>query len=341
MDGERQQHRTGISESRPAIEKVQQDRRSMVRANLLGQHSHQTVCGKNIHIWQRAGKYIARGYIDGKRFGETLGTDVNDAVARLRRLMVDIENRAYLRPSEKRKRPLARDVAPRLSLRQVVDEFLQEKRKTTGSQTSNTYLTRLVPLIEFAELPEVRQTSQLAQEIDRDFAVEFRVFLHGRKVTPNGRPSSNEKPMSRGQIFNVLDCTRSLLNWAKHPAVNRLPATFVNPFDKAIVGSRPGKDPLRQPGFPVQRRIELVESMDLWQLTHFAIAMVLPLRPEDFTGLLISEVDLEKGMLCFGTRLQGRDFTKGRQSFVTPFPREIMPLILVCIGGRKDGPLLR
>jgi hypothetical protein len=69
--------------------------------------------------------------------------------------------------------------------------------------------------------------------------------------------------------------------------------------------------------------------------------MVLPLRPEDFTGLLISEVDLEKGMLCFGTRLQGRDFTKGRQSFVTPFPREIMPLILVCIGGRKDGPLLR
>ena len=82
----------------------------MVRAELLGQHSHQTVCGKNIHIWQRAGKFIARGYIDGKRFGETLGADTNDAAARLRRLMVDIENRAYLRPSEKRKRPLARDL---------------------------------------------------------------------------------------------------------------------------------------------------------------------------------------------------------------------------------------
>jgi hypothetical protein len=81
--------------------------------------------------------------------------------------------------------------------------------------------------------------------------------------------------------------------------------------------------------------------MDLWHLTHFAIAMVLPLRPEDFTGLLISEVSLDEALLRFGTRLQGRDFNKGRQSFVTPFPPEIVPLISACIGGRKNGPLLR
>lgn len=313
----------------------------MARAELLGQHSHQTICGKNIHIWQRAGKFIARGYINGKQFGETLGADKNEAAARLRRLMVDIENGAYLRPSEQSKRPLARDITPRLSLRQVIDDFVQEKRKTTGSQTSSTYLTRLVPLIEFAELPDARRTWPLAQDIDRDFAVDFRVFLHRRKVTPNGRPSATAKPMSPGQIYNVLDCARSLFYWARNPAVNRIPAIFVNPFDKDIVGIRPGKDPLRRAAFPIHRRMELVQHMDTWQLTHFAIAMILPLRPEDYTGLLISEVDLDERLLRFGTRLQGRDFNKGRQTFVTPFPPEILPLILTCIGGRKDGPLLR
>ena len=88
MDGERQQYRTGSSGARPPYETVQPDRRKMVRAELLGQHSHQTICGKNIHIWQRAWKFIARGYINGKQFGETLGTNKNDATARLRRLMV-------------------------------------------------------------------------------------------------------------------------------------------------------------------------------------------------------------------------------------------------------------
>lgn len=69
--------------------------------------------------------------------------------------------------------------------------------------------------------------------------------------------------------------------------------------------------------------------------------MVLPLRPEDYTGLLISEVDFGNRLLQFGTRLQGRDFNKGRQSFVTPFPPELLPLISVCIARRADGPLLR
>ena len=40
--------------------------------------------------------------------------------------------------------------------------------------------------------------------------------------------------------------------------------------------------------------------MDLWQLCHFAIPLVLPLRPEDYTGLLVSEVDFDQHVLRFG-----------------------------------------
>ncbi|MHB1034192.1 MAG: hypothetical protein ACYC35_24385 [Pirellulales bacterium] len=177
--------------------------------------------------------------------------------------------------------------------------------------------------------------------MDRQFAVDCRAYLHQRKVTRNGRAAAAEQPMSPGQIYNVLDCTRSLLNWAKRPDVNQLPSWFVNPFDKAIVGQRASKDPLRDVVFRIERRIELVQHMDLWQLCHFAIPFVLPLRPEDYTGLLISEVDFAARRLRFGSRFDGRDFNKGRQSFQVPFPAEIEPLLHVCMDGRQEGPLLR
>ena len=36
-------------------------------------------------------------------------------------------------------------------------------------------------------------------------------------------------------------------------------------------------------------RIEIVGQMDAWQLCHLSPALIFPLRPEDVTGLLISE----------------------------------------------------
>jgi hypothetical protein len=68
--------------------------------------------------------------------------------------------------------------------------------------------------------------------------------------------------------------------------------------------------------------------------------LVLPLRPEDYAGLLVSEVDFDRHVLTFGTRLAGRDFNKGRQSFQMPFPPEFAPLLRMCAGGRVAGPLL-
>ena len=81
--------------------------------------------------------------------------------------------------------------------------------------------------------------------------------------------------------------------------------------------------------------------MDGWQLCQLCIAMVLPLRPEDYTGLLISEVDLAARILHFGTRFGGWDFNKGQQSFRVPFPRELDSLLRQCVAGRVEGPLLR
>jgi len=313
----------------------------MVRAKLLGQHTHRSSNGVDVHIWQRARRYLARGSYEGERFGAGLGDNVEEAAALLRRLIVDIENGTFIRPSKARKRPLKRGLPPLTTVREMCDALLTETRKTRGKQTAGNYRDRLVPLIEFAEAPTARRTWPYADRMDREFALAFRQQLLMRKVTRNGRSASKSKLISPGQVYNILDTCRTLVNWARRPEVHLLPAAYFNPFTEDIVGQRPAKDPLRKAVFPLERRVQLVQHMDLWQLSHLALVLVLPLRPEDFTGLLISEVDLDCYQIACGTRFGGRDFNKGRRSFVSPFPAAVIPLLRVCIGNRTAGPLLQ
>jgi len=317
------------------------DRRPMSRAELLGQHSHQTVCGKSVHVWSRGGKYLARGRYSGKAFGQDLGGDPKEAAAAMRRLLVQLEDGTFQTPSEARKRQLKARQAPRYTIRQLCDAFLVEKRMVRGKQTADDYRNRLTPLIEFSEQPRILRQCPLAADIDRDFVVRFRTFLHGRKVTRNGRAAAAEKLLSPSQIFNVMDCTRTMISWACRPEVQQLPITMGNPFSDDLVGHRPSKDPLRPVAFPLDLRIQLVGQMDAWQLCQLCIAIVLPLRPEDYTGLLISEVDFAGRVLHFGTRFGGWDFNKGQQSFRVPYPPELDLLLRHCVADRAEGPLLR
>ncbi|MCA9070369.1 MAG: phage integrase SAM-like domain-containing protein, partial [Planctomycetaceae bacterium] len=273
--------------------------------------------------------------------GITLGSDEREAEACLRHLLVELDTGAFKRPSERRKDPLKTDPAPRRTIREACNEFLVEKRQLRGKKTAADYQSRFTSLLAFAEDHENRQRWPYLEDIDRQFALEFRAFLHQRITTRNGHSGAIPGPMSARQIRNVLSCSGTLLNWAKDPQINLLPAHFMNPFTRDVIGSLPKKDPLRPVVFPLEFRIRLVEHMDWWQLTHFSIALVLPLRPEDYTGLLISEVDFEQHMFRFGTRLGGRDFNKGVQEFSAPFPAEIEPLLRTCVGHRSEGPVLQ
>ncbi len=81
--------------------------------------------------------------------------------------------------------------------------------------------------------------------------------------------------------------------------------------------------------------------MDRWQLCQLGISRVLPLRPDEATGLLIGDVNFEKGWLQFGEQFKDANFTKGRTAFMSPFLPELRPILTACIGGRAEGPLLR
>jgi integrase len=317
------------------------DTRRMVVAILAGKHSHCTPDGVGVHIWRRGATYMARGSYEGHRFGMRLGDTEVEAEATLHEVLVNIRNGAFVRPIEARRRKVRRIVPVRLTLRQLFEEFLAEKRKIRGRETASTYSSRLGPVLNFAESVSARKRWPLAQDVSREFLIELKVFLQKVLTTRNGRPGGKPQHLTPRQIVNILECFRTAMAWASRPDVRKLPAEWLNPLSPDLVGEPLPKDPLRWDPLPVEIRIKLVGFMDRWQLAHFALSLVLPIRPDEATGLLLSDVDFERRTLRIGTRIGGADFTKGRQTFCLPFPKEFGPILRACADGRSEGPLLR
>lgn len=88
-----------------------------------------------------------------RHVSSTLGSEPRQAAAALHRLLVEIEDGTFRRPSEAVSRPLKTGPAPRNTVRELCDAFLAEKRRLRGKKTARDYRNRLVPLIEFAEQP--------------------------------------------------------------------------------------------------------------------------------------------------------------------------------------------
>jgi integrase len=228
-----------------------------------------------------------------------------------------------------------------MTCRQLVSDFLAETRKTKGLGTAKDYGSRLQWVLSFAEQTDSLRRWPMAADIDRDFVIDLRAFLNTSQTTRNGRAGGAQKPLSTGYIRTVLECLRTLLNWASKPLVGKLPAGWLNPASDDLVGHRQNRDPLRPDVLPQDARIGLVHRMDRWQLCHCCFSMVMPMRPDEVAGLLISDVDFGRGWFKFRTRFGGSDFNKEQRDFVVPFPVELVPMIHECIGGRLEGPLLR
>ena len=314
------------------------DSRKMTKSILLGQHSHRTAIDVTVNIWQRSGKYIARGRHVGKSFGKTLGSDRTAAEIELRDLLGQLDRDAFVLPCDAPKRQVSSTIKMRASLREMIDAFLKEKRQLRGKKTVRDYTGRLFPLIQFSETQDVIRRWAKPKDINREFALELKSWLFQYQTSRNGKPGAPLRPMSPRQTVNVLATCRTLIHWAIRTG-GFLPASFVNPFTDEIVGTAPKKNPLSEAALSVELRIQLIGSMDIWELLIFSVPFTLPLRPEDYTGLTIADVDWSRRRLLFGSRAGNIDFNKGRQDFVVPIPLEIEMLLRHSIDGRQTGPV--
>lgn len=251
------------------------------------------------------------------------------------------EDGTFVRPSEANSCPFETKQIPRLDLRGLCNEFLTEKRKLRGKKTARTYKDRLSPILDFAELKSSTQQWPLAASIDRGFVVEGRNFLMNRLVARNGKPGAKKKPMSVRQVINCLETLRTMLAWGCRADVRKLPLDFTNPVSRDLIGVPPCKDPLRKAKLPIERRMELIESMDDWQFLHLVTLFVLPLRFEDISGALISDVSFDEQTMRLCSRFGGSDFNKGRVSVEMPIPAELAGVFQLCIGHRTEGPLFQ
>jgi hypothetical protein len=261
---------------------------------------------------------------------------------KLRQLLHEVENGTFLRPSERRHRPIKHGPPMHMTLRELVSAYIAAARKRRGKNTASNYKCRLLPLLEFAERPENRKRWPYVGDIDGecDFALDLKRFLYQRMVTRNGRSLSEPKRMSARQIHNVLGTVAAMLADAKRPEVNLLPLHFVNPFTRDLIGEKPMRDPLEKPKLSMDVRIAMVKLMDWWQLATLSWSFVLPQRPDEITGILIGDVNIQSREIIFGNRWGGDDYNKARAAFRICYPQQFDVLAKWLMGNRTAGPLL-
>jgi integrase len=313
----------------------------MIRAELFGRHRHETRNGVGVHIWQRDGRFVARGYYQRKRFGVTLGMRDCEAEAKLRKLLVDIEEGRFNRPSESRYQHYPVGPIPQLIARDLVNRFLADKRRTVGENSTNDYSSRLAHVLRFAEQPGNAACWPTVIRIDREFVLQLKAHLAQSQTSRNGKPGGRVKPLRRRHIINILETFRGMLLWARRLDVHCLPADWPIPLTSDMIGRPDQKDPLRANPISLDIKRSLIARMDLWQLCHLTWSLILPLRPEEAAGLLVTDIDWERKRLGIGNRLGGDDHTKESVSYVLPYPDCLEPLLRVCEGNRSAGPLLR
>ncbi|HZZ42850.1 MAG TPA: hypothetical protein VFE58_07920 [Tepidisphaeraceae bacterium] len=311
----------------------------MAKSELGGHYKHETLTGVSIYIWKREQKFLARFRYNNVQTAETLAADPVAAGARLRGIMVEIEQGTYVPAWELRKRPFKHARPPQQTLRKIFDAYLDDVRSRKGHKTYRNYLNRSIPILEFAELAAVVRRFRYAEDINRQFAVECRAAIFKRQVARNGQVATSPTRISPGHVCNIMLFASTALNWARRPDVNHLPLTFANPFTSDIIGKRPRRDPIALLSLPVSLRIEMVQAMDRYQLCLLAPMFVLPPRPEDFAGLMIGDIQWDAKRVIFGARMDGDDHNKTHVSYHVPFPETLKPLLEFCTKDRKAGPV--
>lgn len=313
----------------------------MTRAELLGRHSFSWGDGKQIHIFRREERYIARGRIDGRTFGETLGSNAEAAQVRLFAILAELNNGFFRPPSHPSRKQKKRLATVKVSFQELIEAYIQDVKRRKGKRTAARYRNWLNHLLAFTQRPDVARRYPYVINLDRDFVLDFIAFLNQRTVPRNGREGGKLIPMSKKGIREILDRLKAALVFAKKSEVNLLPVDFAIPVSKDVLPTIAPKDPLKGAGLTVEARIQLVGCMDAWQLTHVAPSLVLPCRPEEMAGVLIEEIDWENAAIRFGERFDGCDFTKGRQSWTLPVPPEVLTLLCNAAGFRCSGPVFQ
>ncbi|MDB4679997.1 MAG: hypothetical protein P8M30_03950 [Planctomycetaceae bacterium] len=162
-------------------------------------------------------------------------------------------------------------------------------------QTINRYRTATDHLLRFLKSSTVPCTTSHFQTVHSELFVGH---LRTLQVSPNGHPNSPKRPLMDKGIKYILQCCRSLFNFAKK---HRYLSPYAdNPFSSLDLDRIPVENVKKVTLFTADQEREFLQVCDGWQLPIFMTLMMAGLRPGELTHLLLpDDLDLVEHFWAF------------------------------------------
>jgi integrase len=148
-------------------------------------------------------------------------------------------------------------------------------------QTIHRYRTATDHLLQFLQQRPLRHACQFHAA----HAEEFVRYLRTIQVAPNGHPHSTKRPLMDKGICYILECCRTLFNYAAKR--RHLPPYADNPFAALEIERIPVEHVRPIALFSAEQEKAFLEACDAWQFPLFLTLTLTGLRPGELTHLLL------------------------------------------------------
>lgn len=191
--------------------------------------------------------------------------------------------------------------------------------------TVSRYRSALEHYSHFAEIPDTRRRCPTVNRINKEFALNFGIYLKQIRVSPNGHPNTEKKPLRSTRFIESV--VRSMLRWASDPHGGALLGDgFSNPF--ACLGRKTDTvhdDLFGEPDITREMAAEFLNVCDEYQLPIFAVLVFYGLRPSELCFAF--REDLNNDWLRIACRPEIGYHTKGRRDKRLPLTGPIRTLL--------------
>jgi integrase len=224
-----------------------------------------------------------------------------------------------------------------ISIPQLRDRWLDHHEHVLRSSvhTISRYRTATDHLLRFLEHYPIK----LASLFNSRAAEAFVRYLRTIEVAPNGHKNSAKRRLLDKGVKYILECCRALFGYAAKR--RHLSAYAENPFIVIEVDRMPVEDAKPIVLLTAEQEKQFLEECDDWQFPIFLTLMLTGLRPGELCHLLVSDVDLEAGILRVRNKPQLGWQIKTRSERDLPLVPVLADVLRQLIGTRRSGCLFR
>lgn len=202
--------------------------------------------------------------------------------------------------------------------------------------TVKRYRTATLHLLKFVEQNHpTLKTSQITTE----HAARFVRYLRSIRVSPNGHPNSQKRPLLDNGVRYVLETCRSMFTFAAKR--RHLSPYAENPFSNLDIDRIPIEDAKPVTILAPEQERAFLQACDDWQFPMFLTLMLTGLRPGELTHLVLpQDVDFELGVIRVRNKPKLGWQVKTRNERDIPLVSVLRDVLDEFLQGRRQGPLV-